>query len=133
MMNEKAYENKVDRDVNKTKKDFTTLGEDNVAGLSRIKKDLVTLGDDGVTGFNMKLDQLVDDTQEMVAASVKSFNQEVRQGLHHYNAKLQDVADNIPGNFAKNASGYPWVTITISLVLGFILGFVLKPGRQPTS
>ena len=130
-MNDKAFENKVNRDVNQAKKDFATLGEDNVTGLTRIKKDLATLGEDGVTGLNRKFEQLADDTKNVVAAAVKTFNKDVGHGLSQYNAKVQDVADRVPGGFGKKAAGYPWVTITMSLVLGLLLGVLLKPGRQP--
>ena len=34
-MNDKAFENKVNRDVDKAKKDLATLGDDGVTGLSR--------------------------------------------------------------------------------------------------
>ena len=43
---------------------------------------------------------------------------------------MQAVADQVPGDFAKKAAGYPWVTITVSLALGLLLGGLLKPGRQ---
>jgi len=131
MMNDKAFENKVNQDVDQAKKDFTTLGEDNVTGLTRIKKDLVTLGEDGVTGLSRKFEQLAGDTKEMVTDVVKTLNKDVGHGLSQYNAKVQDVADRIPGGFSKKAAGYPWVTITISLALGLLLGVLLKPGRQP--
>ena len=35
MMNDKAFENKVNRDIDRAKKDIATLGDDGVAGLSR--------------------------------------------------------------------------------------------------
>ena len=130
-MNDKSFENKVDRDVDQARKDFTSLGEDNVTGLGRIKKDLVTLGDDGVTGLNRKFEQLADDTNKMVSATVKTINKDVEHGLSQYNAKVQDVIDRVPGGFSKKVAGYPWVTITLSLVVGLLLGILLKPGRQP--
>jgi len=130
-MNDKAFENKVNRDVDQAKKDFTALGEDNVAGFAKIKKDLVTLGDDGVTGLSRKFEQLADDTKEMVTDTVKTLNKDVGHRLSQFNTKVQDVADRVPGGFGKKAVGYPWVTITISLVFGLLLGALLKPGRQP--
>jgi ElaB/YqjD/DUF883 family membrane-anchored ribosome-binding protein len=130
-MKDKAFERKVDRDVDKTKKDFTSLGEDNVTGLAKIKKDLVTLGEDGVTGLNRKFEQLAGDTKEMVTDTVKTLNKDVGHGLSQYNAKVQEVADRFPGDFGKKVAGYPWVTISVSLAFGLLLGFLLKPGRQP--
>jgi len=114
-MNDKAFENKVNRDVDKA------------------KKDLATLRDDGVTGLNRKLEQLADSAKKMVAAPVNTFNKAVGQGLSQYNEKIQEVADRVPGGFSKKAAGYPWVTITMSLAFGVLLGVILKPGRQPVA
>jgi ElaB/YqjD/DUF883 family membrane-anchored ribosome-binding protein len=130
-MNDKAFEKKVNRDVDQAKEDFTTLGEDSVTGLARIKKDLVTLGDDGVTGLSRKFEQLADDTKEMITDAVKTLNKDVGHELSQYNAKVQDVADRVPGGIGKKVAGYPWVTITMSLIFGLLLGVLLKPGRQP--
>jgi len=112
-MDDKAFENKVNRDIDKAKEDVATLGEDGVTGLSR------------------KFEQLTDETKEMVTDAVKSLNQEVGHGLSTYNAKVQDFADRLPGDFGKKAARFPWVTITMSLAAGLLLGVLLKPRRQP--
>jgi len=111
-MNDKQFENKVNQDV------------------ENAKDDLSTLGDDGVTGLTRKFEQLTDDTKKTVDVAVKNVNKAVGQGLSQYNAKVQDVADRVPGAFSKKAAEYPWVTMTISLVAGLLLGILLKPGRQ---
>jgi len=112
-MDDKAFENKVNRDIDKA------------------KEDVATLGDDGVTGLSRKFEQLTDETKVMVTDAVKTLNQDVGHGLSTYNAKVQDVADRLPGDFGKKAARYPWVTITMSLAAGLLLGVLLKPGRQP--
>ena len=43
-MNDKAFENKVNQDVDQAKENLATLGEDSLAGMDTIKRDLVTLG-----------------------------------------------------------------------------------------
>ena len=111
MMNDKAFENKVNRDID------------------RAKKDIATLGDDGVAGLNRKVEQLTDDAKKMVAGPVKTFNEGVGQGLSQYNTKVQNIADRVPGDFSKKVAVYPWVTITISLALGLLVGALLKPSR----
>jgi ElaB/YqjD/DUF883 family membrane-anchored ribosome-binding protein len=111
-MNDKTFENKVDRDIDKAKEDLATLGDDGVAGLSR------------------KAEQLADNAKEMVAGSVKAFNEEVGQGLSQYNAKVQNIADRVPGDFSKKVARYPWVAVSIGLAIGLLLGVVLKPARQ---
>ena len=112
-MNDKAFEDKVTGDVDQA------------------KKDLATLGDDGVTGLSRIFQQLANDAKETATVAVQTLNQSVGQGLSQYNAKVQEVADGIPGGFAKKAAAYPWVTITVSLALGLLLGLLLKPGRRP--
>jgi ElaB/YqjD/DUF883 family membrane-anchored ribosome-binding protein len=118
-MDDKAFENKVNRDIDKAKEDVATLGE-----------DATTLGNDGATGLVRKFDQLTNETKQIVAARVKTINQEVGQGLSQYNAKVQEYADRVPGDFAKKAAKFPWVTITMSMAFGLMLGLLLKPGRQ---
>ena len=132
-MSDKTFKKKINRDIDQTKKDLAVLGEDNVTGLTRISKDLDTLGNDGVTGLNRKFSQLAGDAKTRVSDAVETLNKDVSHGLSQYNAKVQDVADRVPGGFGKKAAGYPWVTITISLVFGLLLGLLLKPGRQPVS
>jgi len=112
-MNDKSFANKVHQDID------------------RVKKDLVILGDDGIIGLSRKYEQLLDKAQKKAADSVKTFNKVVEQGLRQYNAKVQHAANKMPGDFGKKAAGYPWVTITLSLAVGFLLGGLLKPGRQP--
>jgi ElaB/YqjD/DUF883 family membrane-anchored ribosome-binding protein len=106
-MSDKAFEKKVNRDV------------DNV------KNDIATLGDDGVTGLSRKYEQMTDDTKKSVDEAVKTVNKAVGKGLSQYNAKVQEYADRVPGDFGEKAAGYPWVTITISLALGLLLGVLL--------
>ena len=62
-MDDKAFENKVRRDIDKAKGDVATLGEDGVTGLSR------------------KFEQLTDKTKVMVTDTVKSLNKDVGHGL----------------------------------------------------
>ena len=119
-MDDKAFENKVNQDIDKAKEDVATLGE-----------DVATLEEDGATGLSRKFEQLTDETKEMVTDAVKSLNQEVGHGLSTYNAKVQDFADRLPGDFGNKVARFPWVTITMSLAAGLLLGVLLRPRRQP--
>jgi ElaB/YqjD/DUF883 family membrane-anchored ribosome-binding protein len=130
-MNEKSFENKVERDIEQTKKDITSLGETNSAGMAKIKADFAALGEDGLTGLNRKFEQLAGDTKEVVADTLETINKDVGHKLSQYNAKVQDAADRFPGDLGKKAAVYPWVTISASLALGLLLGLLLKPGRRP--
>jgi ElaB/YqjD/DUF883 family membrane-anchored ribosome-binding protein len=99
--------------------------------VDQAKQDLATLGDDGVTGVSRIFEQLAGTAKETATVAIQTLNQAVDQGLSQYNAKVQAVADQVPGSFAKKAAGYPWVTITASLAVGLLLGLLLKPGRPP--
>jgi len=126
-MDDKMFENKVNRDIEKAKEDVTTLGED----MTSLGEDMTTLGEDGVTGLSRKFEKFTDETKVMVTDAVKTLNKDVGRGLSTYNTKVQDVADRLPGDFGRKAARYPWVTITMSLIAGLLLGVLLKPGRRP--
>lgn len=108
-MKDSTFEKRVNRHVDKMKKDIATLGDDGAAGLSRILSKWTK-------------------TSKKTASEI---NNGVEEGLNTYNEKVQDVADRVPGGFSKKAAGYPWVTITMSLALGLLLGVLLKPSRNP--
>ena len=113
-MNDKAFENKVDRDLDNLNKDFAILGDDSLTGLSRM------------------FEQMADDVKETVADAVEAINQTVGQGLSQYNVKVQDAVDKVPGGLSEKAARYPWVVVTLSLAVGLLLGNVLKPARKPS-
>ena len=119
-MDDKAFENKVNRDINKAKEDVTTLRE-----------DVTTLGNDSITGLSRKFEQLADDIKELVTDAVKTVNKDVGHGLSQYNTKVQEAADRVPGDFGKKAAKFPWVAMSIALAFGILLGNILKPSRQP--
>ena len=129
-MNDKAFENKVNQDVDQAKENLATLGEDSLAGMDTIKRDLVTLGDDVVTRLSRKFEQLSDSTKEMVTEAVKTLNKDVEHGLSQYNTKAQEVADKVPGGFSEKTAKYPWVAMSITLAAGLLLGVLLKPAPR---
>jgi ElaB/YqjD/DUF883 family membrane-anchored ribosome-binding protein len=111
MMNGKTLEKRINRD------------------LDRAKRDLAALGDDLVVGLSRNFEQLSDGPRKSAAFAVKNLNKSIGQGLNQYNTKIQDVVDRVPGDIGKKAAGYPWVAITMSMVLGLVLGTLLKLGR----
>jgi ElaB/YqjD/DUF883 family membrane-anchored ribosome-binding protein len=134
-MNDKAFEEKV-------KEDLDTLKEDGSMGLGRLedkvsqstgkaKDQLTTWAEGGAAQLSRKLETLKGDTMDKVVVAAKTIEQDVDQGLNQYNGKVQDLADQVPGGFSRKVSRYPWVTISISLVVGLLLGMLLKPTRRP--
>jgi ElaB/YqjD/DUF883 family membrane-anchored ribosome-binding protein len=131
-MNNQRMENKVRQDVVKIKKDLNTL-RDRAANFGRLETkvnqvadDVTNLVEDGVTQLGQEFEKLTEDTRDTAAMLKK----DVRHGLRQYNAKAQEVASKVPGGMAKKAVKYPWVAISIALLVGLSLGIILKPARQ---
>jgi len=124
-----------------TKEELGSLKEDAVAGMKEfgdkvnesaenMKKFNTSFIEDGAAKFSRKFDSLKSDAIEKANGAVKTIGKDVNHGLKQYNEKFQDLADSVPGDFIKNSSRYPWVAISLILVAGFTLGFLLKPARQ---
>ncbi len=113
MMNDKTFQHKFARDVNKAKRDLVELGNDGVARLSRI------------------IEQPIDDAKKRMALAMRSFNKSVDHELRQYNTSVQKVASKVPGGLGKKATTYPWVTFTMSLAFGLFVGIILRLTRPP--
>jgi ElaB/YqjD/DUF883 family membrane-anchored ribosome-binding protein len=140
-MNNQQLDSKIRRDGAKIQTDLGALAEDSTARLNRVesdvsrtasktKEDLTAWVEGSVTQLGAGIEKLSGETKEAVAAAAATVKKEVGHGLSQYNAKAQEVADKVPGQFGKKAAGYPWVAISIALVVGFLLGGLLKPSRQ---
>ena len=137
-MKSKELENKIRRDTKKVKKDLTAFVKDGRTQIGRIENDLnqsrggiTTWVEDGISNLGDGIGKLTGNVRETLMDTTSMLTKEVGHGLKRYNAKAQDIANKVPGSFAKKASRYPWVTITITLVLGLLIGGLLKPARQP--
>jgi ElaB/YqjD/DUF883 family membrane-anchored ribosome-binding protein len=141
-MNDQAFENKVRQDAGKVKKDLSTLMGDGAAWFSRFedyvtqatgktKEDLTTWVGDGFAQLSEGVEKLTGDARETVVGAAATVKKDVGQGLSQFNTKAQEVADKVPGGFGEKAAKYPWVAISIVLAVGFFLGSLLKPARQP--
>jgi ElaB/YqjD/DUF883 family membrane-anchored ribosome-binding protein len=139
-MNDQQLETKVRLDGAKVKKDIGTLVEDGTAQISQFedkvsqapgkaKEDLTTWVEDGVSQLSEGFDKVTDDAREAVVSAATAVKKDVEHGLSQYNAKAQKVADKVPGGFGEKAARYPWVAISLALVVGFLLGSFLKPTR----
>jgi ElaB/YqjD/DUF883 family membrane-anchored ribosome-binding protein len=96
----------------------------------RAKRDLTALKDDAVTGLSWKFEQLPDSPRKSAKVAAKNLNKSIGQGLHQYNSKVQEVIDKVPGDLGKKAAGYPWVAISMSMLLGLLVGGLLRLGRN---
>jgi len=138
-MNDQQLEKKVSQDVAKVKKDLDTLQtdvaerwasriEDNV---SRAAEGLTTWVETGVSQLNEGFGKLTSNARQSVVSTTAAVKKDVGHGLIRYNAKAQDVADKVPGGIGKKAAKYPWVGMSITLLVGLLLGNFLKPARKP--
>jgi ElaB/YqjD/DUF883 family membrane-anchored ribosome-binding protein len=98
--------------------------------LDRTKRDLAALKDDTVTGLSMKIGQLADGPIKSTTEAVKTLNKTIGQGLTEYNTRVQGAVSKVPGDINKKASRYPWVAISMAAIMGLILGVTLKPARH---
>ena len=141
-MNDQQLENKVRHDAAKIRKDISTLVEDGNIQISRLnrmmseapgkaKEDLTKWVENGVSDLSEGFEKMTDEARESVVSAAATVKKDVGRGLSKYNAEVQKVADKVPGGFGKKAARYPLVAISIALVVGLLLGNLLKPARQP--
>lgn len=62
--------------------------------------------------------------------AVHTLNKSIGHGLTEYNARVQKAADKVPGTFSKKIVGYPWVAVSMAILMGLFLGVAMKPGRR---
>ncbi len=104
--------------------------EDNVRqDAAKFNRDLTTSVEDGFSQLNEGFEKLSNDARETVVSAAELVKKDVGRGLSQYNAKAQEMADKIPGGFGEKAARYPWVTLSIALGVGFLVGSLLKPTR----
>lgn len=143
-MNDQRLEKKIIQDAARIKKDLNTLAMDSAARLSRLennvnhvtgkaKEDLTTWVDDGASQLTESYEKLTGDAKKAVVVAVASVKKDVGHGLSQYNSKAQKVANTVPGGFGKKAAMYPWVTISMALIIGFVVGNLLKPVCPPVA
>jgi ElaB/YqjD/DUF883 family membrane-anchored ribosome-binding protein len=139
-MNEQHVEKIVNQDTARIGQDLTTLVRDAEIKFRRyqekldraaneVKDNLTNRIIESTSQFNEGFNKLKVDTREAIVNTAAMVKQRVENGLIRYNTKVQQGADKIPGNFSEKASRYPWVTVSIALVIGLLLGNLLKPRR----
>jgi len=137
-MNDQQLETKVRSDGAKVQKDLSALMKDSATRLNRVsdnvsqatgkaKEDLTNWVDDSTARLNEGIDKVTGDARQTVATVKKN----VGHGLVQYNTKAQEAANKVPGGLGEKAAQYPWVAISVALAVGFLLGIMVRPARQP--
>ena len=140
-MNDRQLENKIGQDVAKISKDVNTLAGDSAARFGRFendvsqaagkaKVDLTTWVDENISQMSKEFEKLTGDARDTVVNAAATAKKDVGHGLSQYNAKVQELADKAPGGFSDKAAKYPWVALSITVVIGFLLGMLIRPARQ---
>jgi ElaB/YqjD/DUF883 family membrane-anchored ribosome-binding protein len=143
-MNDRKLEDKIRQDIAKVKKDLKTLAGHSAARVGRFENnvsevtgnsraDLTTWVEENVSHISKEFEKLTGDVKDTVVGAASAAKKEVGHGLRQYNAKVQELADKAPGGFGKQAVRYPWVAATITMVVGLILGMLIKSGQRPLS
>ena len=143
-MNDRKLETKIRQDIANVKKDLRTLAGHGAARVSRFednisevtdnaRADLTTWVEENVSQMSKEFEKLTRDAKDAVVGTATKVKKDVGHGLSQYNAKVQELADKAPGGFGKKAIRYPWVAVTITMVVGFMLGMLIKPARHPVS
>lgn len=141
-MNDQVYTRKLNHDFRKVTEDIAKLREDSAAGLTRledkighsvakIREGITTLVEDGSTRLSGGVEKLSSEAREKAKETSETIRKDVGEGLSQYNAKVEGIASKVPGDIGKKASKYPWVAVTLSLLLGLLLGVAIKPSRPP--
>jgi len=141
-MNDRKLAKKIRQDAVNVVNDVSTLAGDSAARFGRFeddvsqatgkaKADLTTWVEENVSQMSKGLEKLTGDARDNLVNATATAKKDVGHGLSQYNAKVQELADKAPGGVGEKAAKYPWVAISITVVLGFLLGMLIRPARQP--
>lgn len=112
------------------KSDYKDVEEKTLEAVSSAKDNVVAWVEEGVSNIKEGTHHLVDDAKETYDKTTQAIDKNVKKGLSQYNSKAQEVADKVPGGLGDTVIKYPWVAISIGLLFGIVLGFLLKPARK---
>ena len=131
--NESLKENVEDQfnsTMDEVKSEYKDVEEKTVKAVTKAKDDVVTWVEEGVSNIKEGSHQLMDDAKETFDKTTKAIDKNVKHGLSQYEEKAQEMADKVPGDFGDQVLKYPWVAISIGVLLGVVLGIFLKPTRR---
>ena len=86
--------------------------------------------DENASQMSKEFEKLTGDARDTLVNVAATAKKDVGHGLSQYNTKVQELADKAPGGFGKKAAKYPWVALSITVVVGFLLGMLIRPARQ---
>lgn len=96
----------------------------------RIKKNLNSLVEDSISQVTKGLEKLTSEAKDTLINTSETVKKDIGQGLEQYNAKVNNLSQNIPGEWGKKVTQYPWVAISLSLGVGLLLGGLFKLSQR---
>jgi len=98
---------------------------------NKAKEDITTWVDNSISKLHQEYVKIKGDATKTMTGAATTVKKEVGHGLDQYNAKAQEMVDQVPGGFSAKVAKYPWVTFSLALAFGFLVGVILKPTRRP--
>jgi ElaB/YqjD/DUF883 family membrane-anchored ribosome-binding protein len=99
---------------------------------NKARKDLTKQVESSVSHLSKKAGKLTESVTKTAASTIATLKKDVGHQLDHFTAKAQEVVVEVPKDLNKKASGFPWaIVITIGMAIGFVVGLLFLPVRQP--
>ncbi len=137
MKKNKSLKDNIDDQLTSTMDDvksgYKNVEEKTVEAVTSAKDDVVEWAEDGVSKIKEGAHDFSENAKDTLHKTTKSIDKNVKRGMSQYNAKAQEIADKIPGGLGDKVIRYPWVAISVSLLIGIGLGILLKPTRHSRS
>ena len=139
-MNNRKMNNKVRDDTAAVVNDVSTLAGDTAARFGRFeddvnqaagkaKADMTSWAADYLSQMSKGIEKLSVDARDTAVTAAASAKKNIGYGLSQYNSKVQELADKAPGGLSEQAAKYPWVALSITVIIGFLLGMFIRPAR----
>ncbi len=123
-------EDQVTSTMDNVKSGYKNIEEKTIQAATNVKDDVVEWAEGGASKIKEGAHDFSDSAKETLQKTTKSIDKNVKHGMSQYNAKAQEVADKVPGGFGDKVVRYPWVAISVSLIIGIGLGILIKPTRH---
>jgi ElaB/YqjD/DUF883 family membrane-anchored ribosome-binding protein len=96
----------------------------------RVKKDLNTMLTNRVSQITEEIEKLTGDAKDTVVDAAESMKKDVGFRLNQYNTKAEEMVKKVPGGFVEKTTRYPWVALSLAMIVGFVLGSMFRPTHQ---
>lgn len=142
-MNDQKLDRKVRKDAEKVQKDLSILAKDSAARLSRFeesvglasgkaKKELTKQVEGSVSQLSKGFDNVTKNAVKTISNTSAKMKKDIGHRLSHLATNAQNISVEVPKKVDKKISGFPWaIVISIGLAVGFVVGLLFLPTRQP--